>query len=184
MDPAESEIRFKAVYADDGAALRALEWLPGELNRLSVNGNTFVCAASEKNALNSLQALLEMGADPNQPSSYISPVSGRNRGRLVPLMLVRSGKAVSLLMDFGADLTLTDDRGWSPLSYAANEGRLEVVERLVSLSAPVSQRVLDISDSAMRRWWDKEWDDGNSFVMAKRIALRSVNEFLHSLGET
>jgi ankyrin repeat protein len=51
---------------------------------------------------------------------------------------------VEALIDAGADVSSTDDSGWTPLHLAVANGRLELAQRLLQAGAAVNARIGDI----------------------------------------
>jgi len=88
------------------------------------NGETALhdIARYGRNAAETMRVLLKSGADPN----------ARDKFGATPLMNARDGACVDVLVEYGADLTATNEDGYSVLTYSshmANASRLESLLR-------------------------------------------------------
>ncbi|XP_022110897.1 ankyrin repeat, SAM and basic leucine zipper domain-containing protein 1-like isoform X3 [Acanthaster planci] len=106
-------------------------------NKASYMYTPLIAAASseqEKGHVTScLTILLEMGANPNV----------HERSHMTPLMFVaKNGNmdAVQKLIDFRAETDRQDNRGWTALCYAANQGYTSVAECLLNAKADAKKR--------------------------------------------
>ncbi|NMG74068.1 ankyrin repeat domain-containing protein [Aromatoleum diolicum] len=106
---------------------------------VDAQGNTLLMLAARDGNAQTVEALLK----------YRPKVSRRNPAGDSALMLaVLKGETavVDLLLDAGAQV---NHDGWTPLMYAAFEGRLELVERLLARSADVQALAPNQSNSLM-----------------------------------
>lgn len=128
MSPLEFAIRFQripstAILLENGA----------DPNRASPMGQLpleFVCQfSSGPQQLATASLLLKAGADPNRSQS----------GKTTPLNLVchrsHDPNLINLLLDYGADPTLADERGRTALHEAAARVNDATVQRLLDLGA-------------------------------------------------
>lgn len=83
--------------------------------------------AARNNRIDSIQNLINEGADVNERDTY-----GRSA-----LMYSRSQETARLLIDAGADVNGRDKRGWTPLMFAARYGRTDVIKVLLESGADV-----------------------------------------------
>ena len=90
----------------------------------------FVAVACD--CLRAVNSLLAHGADPNQRTSYRSPVDGREERGRTPLHYAKSGAVVKALLAHGADVNVSDAAGNTPLICAAVSGNTSVVEALLA----------------------------------------------------
>jgi ankyrin repeat protein len=74
------------------------------------------------------QLLAEVGADPNTSVGWVALCAAAQKGRL---------EAAGLLLDAGADPSLADGDGYTPLMWAAQKGHLEVLWLLLARGAAV-----------------------------------------------
>lgn len=106
---------------------------------VDAQGNTLLMLAARDGNAETVEALLK----------YRPKVSRRNPAGDSALMLaVLKGETavVDLLLDAGAPV---NHDGWTPLMYAAFEGRLELVERLLARGADVQALAPNQSNSLM-----------------------------------
>jgi ankyrin repeat protein len=160
----------KAIFAGDVAALKALVLSGLDIHEAGPFGNTLLINAASSEDAAPLQVLLEMGADPNQRSSYKSPVDKRFEEGFTPILYARTVQAASMLIDRGADvnaasaagttalmrartvplakllleaganINAVNGAGTSALMFAANRGDAEVVEFLLTQGADPALR--------------------------------------------
>lgn len=94
------------------------------------------------------RGLLEAGADPNAAM----PGTGKT-----PLMITEHAEIQELLLEFGADPELTDNRGATALHYAVGSGdALQMIPRLLEKGAKVN---------AVAQGWSKQ----TPFMVASRL---------------
>jgi ankyrin repeat protein len=94
------------------------------------------------------RGLLEAGADPNTAM----PDTGKT-----PLMITEHAEILELLLEFGADPGLTDNRGATALHYAVGAGdALRMIPRLIEKGAKVN---------AIAQGWSQQ----TPFMMASRL---------------
>lgn len=91
--------------------------------------DALLCAASRGGSYAIAKRLLDLGVDVNHRGF---------RARESALMLASKkgdGELVALLLERGADPNLVDNEGRTALVYAASEGMMDVVERLIAAGA-------------------------------------------------
>lgn len=98
-------------------------------------GRTPLYAACISDRVRTIEALLSHGADPNKRFSYRSPVSGSVEADVTAIMYAVSPEAASALIRAGADVSVTDGNGTTPLMRAAFYGRPPVVRVLLAAGA-------------------------------------------------
>jgi len=130
----------RAVFDDDAAEVRRLVKSGMSFDAHPRHGNTHLRTACQRDALRALQALLELGADPNERITYKSPVDKRVEERFTPLMYVASVAAAEILIEHGADVNATSATGLSALMRHAHFGCAEIVEALLRHGADVTLR--------------------------------------------
>ena len=89
---------------------------------------TPLLAATRHGNIEAMQALLEAEADPNLPPQP---------GWVVPMHWAASGKAVLLLVDYGARIEVQDPQGRTPLHFAANRDNVGALQALVRRGADI-----------------------------------------------
>lgn len=95
------------------------------------SGQTPLQTACEVDALASIEALLQCGADPNRRFTKISRVDGRVIcSNSVALMHVTSVEAAELLLRFGADSTIKDDASLTAVDWAKHDSNFQLAEYL------------------------------------------------------
>ena len=92
-------------------------------------GFTPLMAASRHGNLLAMEALLDAGVDPNRPVAETG---------LVAMHFAATGKAVSLLFDHGASVSIRGENGLTPLHLVAREGTKEAVQALIRRGADVN----------------------------------------------
>ena len=90
---------------------------------------------TEFNRVQTVQALLQHGASPNQRITFRSPVVGRVEADRIALHYVSSAEAAAALISAGADVNAADVAGTTPLMCAAFHGHTAVVRALVAAGA-------------------------------------------------
>jgi ankyrin repeat protein len=96
-------------------------------------GKTPLYAAVLAGEEDAARVLIEHGARVNPPEDTISPLMlAAGRGKKESLGMVR------LLLDAGADVNASDERGRTPLMYAAGKIRMKTVKVLVEAGADVN----------------------------------------------
>ena len=128
---------FEAMLWDCGAeAVPELIRKGADLNYVDPYlGRTPLYAACITNRVRAIEALLSHGADPNKRFSYRSPVSGSVDADVTAIMYAVSPEAASALIRAGADVSVTDANGTTPLMRAAFYGRPAVVRLLLDAGA-------------------------------------------------
>ena len=102
--------------ADVNAENRSLSYTP-------------LMAASRHGNLLAMEALLDAGVDPNRPVAKTG---------LVPMHFAATGKAVTLLFDHGASVSISGEGGITPLHQVSREGTKEAVQALIRRGADVN----------------------------------------------
>lgn len=128
---------FEAVLWDCGAeAIPELVRKGADLSFRDPNtGRTALYAATMSNRVRAIEALLQHGANPNQRFTYRSPVDGRVEDDRVALHYASSGDAAAVLIRAGADVSVVDASGTTPLMCAAFHGHIAVVKALLTAGA-------------------------------------------------
>lgn len=106
---------------------------------VDANGNTLLILAAREGKADTVDALLK----------YRPRIAYRNLAGDSALMLAvlrGHGKVVDVLIDGGAPV---NHDGWTPLHYAAFEGRLEILERLIAAGAEMEAVAPNKSDALM-----------------------------------
>lgn len=98
-------------------------------------GHTPLQIAAQQGAVNAIDALIRMGADPNRRFDWTSRVDGRVYRNRTALMYASTQAAVRALVSAGADVNAIDDQGWSALARAVDLVVLDVFEELLALGA-------------------------------------------------
>ena len=111
---------FKAAYENNVADLKKEIDKGISVNCIHPLGKySLLQAACESDAIQVLQYLLELGADPNQRISKISRIDGRvilDNG--VALMYAQSVEAAKLLVEHGANIEIKDGKGNRVIDWA------------------------------------------------------------------
>lgn len=111
-----------------------------------------------------LRTLLEAGADPNMIARGSYPLHEAVRGDW------GSPIATRLLIEFGAEVDVKDDRGWTPLMAAADGGELECIWLLLQAGAD-PRPALNLARKHLKIW--------ESLASEKP---RSIGRFLKKFG--
>lgn len=98
-------------------------------------GRTALYAATMCDRVRAVEALLQHGADPNQRFTYRSPVDGRSEADRVAIHYASSAAAADVLIRAGADVSVVDAAGTTPLMCAAFHGHTPVVKVLLAAGA-------------------------------------------------
>ena len=101
---------------------------------------TPLMAASRHGNLLAMEALLEAGADPNRPV---------DKTGLVAMHFAATGKAVSLLFDYGASVSIRSRKGNTPLHIVARDGTPEAVQALIRRGADVNAATSPIGNTPL-----------------------------------
>jgi ankyrin repeat protein len=134
-------ILAEALLRNDWKAAIALLKAGVDPNAVGPHGNTLMRNAGETANLRALNLLLRHGADPNQRSSYHSPVDGRRERDFTPLFYARSAAAAKLLLKHGADVIATAEGGLTALMRFASRSNIQVV-RVLLLHGADSRRTM------------------------------------------
>lgn len=103
-------------------------------------GDSLLVRASRGAALNVVRWLLESGANPDQMNEKLY------KAPLHEAASVGSVETVLLLLDFGASIGFTKYNGWSPLSYACQNGHVEVARCLLERTS-VEEKKSSVEES-------------------------------------
>ena len=109
-------------------------------NISDIRGRTPLILESARGHLDMVKLLLQHGADPNLYGIYMGIP-------FAPLYAVTSKEIAKLLLDNGADVNM-QERGRTPLIYAAKRGKLEIVELYLQYGARVTTTDID-GDTAL-----------------------------------
>ena len=90
---------------------------------------TPLMAAARHGNLLAMEALLDAGVDPNRPVAKTG---------LVAMHFAATGKAVTLLFDHGASVSISGEGGITPLHQVSREGTPEAVQALIRRGADVN----------------------------------------------
>ncbi len=134
--------------ADTADIVRLLAKAGADLNAQDATGRTAVvlaAASGNREALPLLRVLGARDADEHiaKTGLDVAPALGQAiRGRRLA--------AARLLVAAGVGVNETDDRGWTPLVYAADAGEAQMVEALLAAGARVDTKADDGSTALMR----------------------------------
>lgn len=154
--PSDVIALFQAAALDDVATIRQLVADGLDPNTVSEFGSTPLHNACIAGCVNATQALLCVGADPNQRYTYRSPVDGRIEKDIVALMKTPNASVAQTMVEHNADPNLGDHNQNTPLMYAAKRGHREVVRVLLSHGADRAARnkqghcALDLAKDTLR----------------------------------
>ena len=134
---------FKSAWENDVAALRTALAAGADPNKSHPRAGTLpLQLACERNAIESIDVLLEAGARADVVFSPVSRVNGGFFSNRTLLMYAQSVEAARRLLDAGAGarLEVADGNGWTALVWAAHGGSLELAAFLVDQGADLSVR--------------------------------------------
>jgi hypothetical protein len=110
-----------------------------DIDRTTLGGETALHKAVQGKQLLAVQALLQLGANPNVRSGLEGCPRGKQPGMgwtpLFRASLLGLTDMVRMLVAFGAEVTPVSTVGWTPLHYAALWAHNETVEALLELGA-------------------------------------------------
>jgi ankyrin repeat protein len=89
------------------------------------------------------ELLLSHGAYIEAPNRH--KVFGPGNRPLHAAVYMDRPKVVDALIEAGADVSSTDDSGWTPLHLAVSNGRLELARRLLEAGADVNARIANVA---------------------------------------
>jgi len=125
--PDVSDDFYKAIRADDSAAVTKLLQSGADVNGKDNRGDTPLMYAAAVGSENMMRQLIEAGAD----------VNARNRFQATALLWCSSSlPRVRLLVEHGADVNVRSKQGHTPVEVAAHHaGSLEILKLLISMGA-------------------------------------------------
>lgn len=86
-----------------------------------------------------LKTMVDKGLDVNQTIKVFDKKGNRvEQSFLVQAIQRQNEYAIDLLIQHGAKLNQTDDKGWTPLFYAIKTNRLQIVRKLIQKGASVT----------------------------------------------
>lgn len=118
-----------AIYRDRGDVVSLLADKGADIKtENSYSGSTPLAVAAQRNAIGSIKALLDAGADPNHRETH---------GDTALVRAVRHGayETVMMLIDRGADINMGDSAGNTALHHAAQMGNANLVNMLMDRGA-------------------------------------------------
>jgi ankyrin repeat protein len=127
--------------AEKGDVVQLEEILGAEphlVNALSSDGLTALGIAAHYGQVEAVRTLLRLGADVNQLSQSKIPFIPSNTALHAAIAGDRSVEVVKILLDHGADVTLTDSNHHTPLQAAAFNGNVEIGRLLLEKGADVN----------------------------------------------
>jgi ankyrin repeat protein len=134
------------------------------VNEQTKYGWTALMLAAQEGNTVVVKLLLEAGAEVaavGGPSRYSPLIFAAHRGH---------AEAVKLLLEAGADVSQQSDSGWTALSYAAQQGQVDVVYLLVSTRKKEMEQLAFepqiASQMIYRKFVDHESDDGTPLMLA------------------
>jgi ankyrin repeat protein len=165
-------LNWGAKMADSSKLLEAVLGEISELERLLESGcdpnvaspqygNTPLYNACFRNRPDIVKLLISKGANPNQRITYRSPVDGRVEEGIVVLMLAQSTEVMTTLLDAGADPSVADQAGNTPLMRCVLIAPPEAIELLLQAGADAAARNRDglsAADVVRKRL---EWLEGS-----------------------
>lgn len=126
---------FELVALGETEAVRAaLSESPGQANAVAPDGFSVLGLASYFGRVETAEALLEGGADPNIPAAnsfHVRPIHSAAANRKEEA----SYALCTLLLENGANPNVKQAGGWTPLHQAAAHGRKATVELLLAHGA-------------------------------------------------
>jgi len=126
---------FEAAMLGDHEQVSALvQERPSRLHMRSADGFTAVGLAAFFGHPHTLDLLLEMGADPNAPSSNkmkVAPI----HSALAHRDAETAAAMVDALLERNTDVNARQMAGWTPLHQAASRGDFGLVQRLINAGA-------------------------------------------------
>ncbi len=162
-DSALSDELFRAIRGNDAPAVSALLRRGADANSKDQDGATPLMQAALYGEPGLLKLLLDKGADPNARNKVGATallwsvhdlrkvrlllqkgadVNARSEGGKLPLLLAayysRSAETVKFLLEHGADLRATDNRGAGVLLFAAQGGDLDTIRLLLDKGVDVN----------------------------------------------
>lgn len=115
---------------------------PEQANAVAPDGFTVLGLASYFARVDTAEALLKAGADPNTPAAnsfQVRPIHSAAANRKAPESLA----LCRILLEGGANPNVKQAGGWTPLHQAAAHGRKQAVELLLSHGADVEAKSAD-----------------------------------------
>jgi len=100
---------------------------PPKVMRLMDKRERRLLTAARMNDVQGAKQLLEAGIDPDVEGPF-GPV-------IFVALLLGHTMVARLLVEAGADLHVTDDKGWTPLHWAARTGDMELVKAMIDADA-------------------------------------------------
>jgi hypothetical protein len=140
--------------------------------------------ACQGNAIAVIKMLLDAGAKADAVYTRTSRVDGRIFANHTPLMYANSVEAAELLLNAGAKLEATDEKGWTALVRAAHAENLELVRYLLDRGADTAvhpiycgkqMNLFEFLDAAMEPPPGFEETEGGR---QRRLGLSAVRDFL------
>lgn len=124
---------MNAAGRGDVEAMRLLLAKKADAHHRSGTGGTALMAAANSRNPEAVRLLIELGADPNV-------VTKKNESALANAATAGDEASVALLLEKGAKVNLPDDRGYTPLMYAAASETMNanVVKLLLGKGADVN----------------------------------------------
>ena len=132
----------EAVSSGDDVAVERLLELSGDPELASAyteDGWSLLHLAADRRIA---ELLLEHGAEIEARNRH--KVFGPGNRPLHAAVYVDRPDVVEALISAGADVSSTDDTGWTPLHIAVSNGRLELAKTLLDAGAAVNARIADV----------------------------------------
>ncbi len=105
------------------------------------NKNKALCEAATNGDAVETRKLLDAGAQPHP--------DGLNGSAFLKAIVNKRADVVEVMLEAGADPSITGDNSWTPLIHAANKDSLEIVKLLVDAGAEVSHANASHRDTAL-----------------------------------
>lgn len=105
------------------------------------NKDKALCEAATNGDAAEARKLIDAGAQPHP--------DGLNGSAFLKAIVNKRADVVEVMLEAGADPSITGDNGWTPLIYAANKDSLEIVKLLVDAGADVSHANMNHRDTAL-----------------------------------